>query len=205
MWVILLTVVTLVVVVYLVLITNSLASINGNLATADRAVGLDGAAGNVASLPNQVDRINGALQGIDESLNDIPGQAGEIITVLTSVNDNLTAVDASLQDTSSVLSTVLSTVGGISDTLVDADEPADNLGVQDIHHRVAALNGVNSPRQGSASNGGNASNEFATGGSLAAAEGDARAIVGSLDSINLHLTGICSSAVGGLATGGCTP
>ena len=37
-WVILLTVVILVVVVYLVIITNSLANINGNLATAHRAV-----------------------------------------------------------------------------------------------------------------------------------------------------------------------
>ena len=44
-WVILLSVVTLVAVVYLIIITNTLASINGNVATADRAV--TGAGGNV--------------------------------------------------------------------------------------------------------------------------------------------------------------
>jgi hypothetical protein len=199
-WVILLTVVTLVVVVYLVFITNSLANINGNLATADRAVGATGAAGNVSSLPNQVDRINGALTGIDDALKPIPGQAGEIVTALTSINDKLTAVDSSLQDTSGVLSTVLGTVNGVSSTLVDANNPGDRLGVQNIHHRVAALNGRNSPRQGSAVDGGGPG-PFATGGNLSAAEADARAIVGSLDAINTSLTGVCRSPVVGIVAG----
>jgi cell division protein FtsL len=199
-WVILLTVVTLVVVVYLVFITNSLANINGNLATADRAVG--GAGGNVTSLPNQVDRINSALTGIDEALKPIPGQATEIVTVLTSVNDKLGSVDASLKDTSAVLSTVLGTVTNVSNTLIDADNPADRLGVQNIHHRVAGLNGRNSAAQGTATAGGTAG-PFATGGNLSAAETDARAIVGSLDSINTHLTGVCTSVIGGVVTGGC--
>lgn len=199
-WVILLTVVTLVVVVYLVIITNSLANINGNLATADRAVA--GAGSDVTSLPNQVDRINGALQGIDEALKPIPGQATEIVSVLTSVNDKLGSVNASLQDTSGLLTTVLGTVGTVSDTLIDANDPGDRLGVQNIHHRVAGLNGRNSARQGSAREGGTAG-PFATGGNLSAAEADARAIVGSLDSINTHLTGVCSSLVGGLVSGGC--
>jgi hypothetical protein len=183
-----------VVVVYLVIITNSLANINGNLATADRAVGATGAAGNVTSLPNQVDRINGALDGIDKALKPIPAQAGEIVTVLTSVNDKLTSVDSSLKDTSAVLSTVLGTVNNVSTTLIDADDPADRLGVQNIHHRVAAINGRTSPRQGTATNGGSPG-PFATGGNLSAAEGDARAIVGSLDSINTHLTGVCQSSL----------
>ena len=79
-WVILVTVVVLVVVGYLIVITTSLASINGNLATAQRAV--VGAGGNVVTLPNQVDRINGALAGIDPALKPIPGQADEIDRVL---------------------------------------------------------------------------------------------------------------------------
>src|SRR5215207_9923177 len=114
-WVILLTVVTLVVVVYLIIITNSLASINGNLATADRAV--TGAGGNVVTLPNQVDRINGALSGIDPALKPIPGQA----------NDKLTNTDSSLKDTSSILITVLGTVNNVSGLLIDADDPPDKL------------------------------------------------------------------------------
>ncbi len=202
-WVILLTVVTLVVVVYLVIITNSLASINGNLATADRAVGATGAAGNVTSLPNQVDRINGALDGIDKALKPIPAQAGEIVTVLTSVNDKLTSVNSSLQDTDSVLQTVLGSVQAVNTTLIDADDPGDRLGVQNIHHRVAGLNGRNSPRQGSATNGGTAG-PFATGGNLSAAEADAAAITGSLDSINTHLTGVCNSSLVVGTVLGCT-
>jgi len=107
-WVILLTVGGLVVVGYLIVITNSLASINGNLATAQRAV--VGAGGNVVTLPNQVDRINGALAGIDPALKPIPGQADEIIAALTSINSKLTNVDSSLTDTDAILKTVLGTV-----------------------------------------------------------------------------------------------
>ena len=169
-WVILLTVVTLVVVVYLVIITNSLANINGNLATADRAVG--GAGGNVTSLPNQVDRINGALTGIDDALKPIPGQAGEIVTALTSIDGKLANVDASLQTIAGTLTTVLSSANAVSNSLVDANDPPDQLGVQNIHRRVATINGV-----------------------LNGAEGDARAIVGSLDAINPSLVGVCNSAV----------
>ena len=191
-WVILLTVVTLVVVVYLVIITTSLANINGNLATADRAV--SGAGADVTSLPNQVDRINGALTGIDDALKPIPAQAGEIVTTLTSINDKLTAVDGSLQNIAGTLVTVLNSANGISTTLIDADDPGDRLGVQNIHHRVAALNGRASARQGTATNGGSAG-PFATGGNLSAAEADARAIVGGLDSINSNLTGVCNSTL----------
>ena len=142
-WVILLTVVTLVVVGYLIVITNSLASINGNLATAQRAV--VGAGGNVVTLPNQVDRINGALSGIDPALKPIPGQADEIIAALTSINSKLTNTDASLKDTSAILQTVLGTVNTVSTSLIDANDPPDRLGVQNIHHRVAAINGVGGP------------------------------------------------------------
>ncbi len=197
-WVILLTVVTLVVVVYLVLITNSLANINGNLATADRAVG--GAGGNVTSLPNQVDRINGALTGIDDALKPIPGQAGEIVTALSSINDKLTQVDASLQTISGTLVTVLSSANSVSAVLIDADDPGDQLGVQNIHHRVAGLNGRPSPGVGSATNGGSAG-PFGTPNSLGAAEADTTVIVGALDSINSNLRGICNSTL--VATLGC--
>ncbi len=172
-WVILLTVVVLVVVGYLIVITNSLASINGNLATAQRAV--VGAGGNVVTLPNQVDRINGALAGIDPALKPIPGQADEIIAALTSINSKLTNTDASLKDTSAILQTVLGTVNNISGLLIDANDPGDRLGVQNIHRRVAAVNGASSPRQGSA-NGGGSCGEFCQPNNLTTAEADARDI-----------------------------
>ncbi len=170
-WVILLTVVTLVVVVYLILITNSLSSINGNLATADRAVA--GAGGDVATLPNQVDRINGALAGIDEALKPIPGQANEIIASLTSIDGKLATTDASLRDTSSVLTTVLGSVNGISTTLIDADDPGDRLGVQNIHQRINVINT----------------------GALSGIDTDATAINTGLVNVNGSLKGICNSTL----------
>jgi hypothetical protein len=172
-WVILLTVVTLVVVGYLIVITNALASINGNLGTAERAV--VGAGQDVVTLPNQVDRINGALSGIDPALKPIPGQADQIIASLTSINDKLTNTDSSLKDTSAILVTALGTANNISGLLIDANDPADRLGVQNIHHRVAAINGATSPRQGTARDGGQCG-PFCTPQNLTTAEADARDI-----------------------------
>jgi hypothetical protein len=198
-WVILLTVVVMVVVGYLVIITNTLASINGNLGTADRAV--TGAGGNTQTLPAQVDRINAALAGIDPALKPIPNQADEIIAALTSVNERLVSTDSSLKDTSSVLGVVLGDVSSIRDVLIDADDPPDRLGVQNIHQRVAAINGISSPAQGIAAGGGTCAT-FCTQASLAAAEADAGNILAGLTSVNGHLSSICNSGVVSLAAGG---
>jgi hypothetical protein len=198
-WVILLTVVTLVVVVYLIIITNTLASINGNLATADRAV--TGAGGNVQTLPAQVDRINGALAAIDPALKPIPGQANEIIAALTSINDKLTNTDASLKDTESVLVTAFGSVNNIRDLLIDADDPPDHLGVQNIHRRVASVNGQNSPSIGVAAGGGGCG-EFCQGENLTTAEADAANILAGLVSVNGHLDSICNSPGATLVAGG---
>ena len=193
-WVILLTVVTLVVVGYLVVITDSLASINGNLATAQRAV--VGAGGNVVTLPSQVDRINGALGGIDPALKPIPGQADEIIAALTSINAKLTDTDASLKDTASVLQAVLGTVNNVSGVLIDANDPADRLGVQNIHQRVAAVNGTTSPRQGSAVAGGTCAH-FCQPDNLTTAEADARDISRVVnDGVKPHADAICKGLAG---------
>lgn len=199
-WVILLTVVTLVVVVYLIIITNTLASINGNLATAERAV--TGAGGNTQTLPAQVDRINASLTAIDSSLKGIPAQADQIIANLTSINAKLTDTDASLKDTSAVLVTVLGQVNEISGILVDANDPPDGLGVQNIHRRVAAVNGQSSPGVPGAAGGGGCG-EYCTGENLTTAEGDASNILANLDrSVNPHLNSICNSTGASLLTGG---
>jgi cell division protein FtsL len=198
-WVILLTVVTLVVVVYLIIITSTLASINSNLRTADRAV--TGAGGNVQTLPAQVDRINGALAAIDPALKPIPGQANDIIAALTSINDKLTNTDASLKDTSSVLVTVLGQVNSVRDLLIDADDPPDRLGVQNIHRRVASINGQGSPSIGVAPGGGGCG-EFCQGENLTTAEADAANILAGLISVNGHLDSICNSPGATLVAGG---
>ena len=185
-WVILLTVVVLVVVGYLIVITNSLANINGNLATANAAV--SGAGQNVTTLPDQVNRINGALSGIDPALKPIPGQADDIIASLTSIRGKLTDIDGSLKNTESVLVTVLGTADGISGVLIDADRNGvcgggtpcgpDQLGVQNIHERVDNANLILDP-----------------------ANQDTSAILGGLVSVNGHLTSICNAPVIKLLTG----
>lgn len=190
-WIALLTVVTLVVVVYLIAITDSLASINGNLGVADRAV--TGAGGHTKTLPDQVQGINASLGGIDPALKPIAGQADQIIGALGSIDNKLKATDGSLKDTSaslqatssqladtsSVLQAVLGQAGNIEGTLAAADRPAgdcsttcspDQLGVQNIHQRVAIANGV-----------------------LAPAQADAGNILAGLVDVNKHLTSICRS------------
>jgi hypothetical protein len=177
-WVALLAIVTLVVVVFLVTITNSLASINGSLAVADNAV--SGAGGDVVTLPSAVDTVNASLGGIDPNLKPIPGQADAIIGSLRSINDKLTNVDRSLVDTSSVLTTVLGQTVTIEGILVDADDPPDGFGVQNIHQRVALLNGNGS------------TGRFGTNpNNLAAARADTQQINDLLAGVNSALRGIC--------------
>lgn len=177
-WVALLAIVTLVVVVFLVTITNSLASINGSLAVADEAV--TGAGGDTRTLPSEVDTVNASLAGIDPNLKPIPGQADAVIASLTSINSKLTTTDNSLKDTSGVLSVVLNQTGDVRGVLIDADDPADKLGVQNIHQRVAFANGTGN----TGSFGSNPSN-------LSAAKGDTGTILAQLQEVNKHLRGIC--------------
>ena len=179
-WVALLTVVVLVVIVFLLKITDSLSAINDNLTTTDSAAA--GAGGNVQRLPDQVQAINESLVGIDPALKDIPAQAEAILGALTSINGKLVTTDGSLQDTSGNLKTVLGQANDIRGVLVDADDPPDGLGVANIHQRVAFANGVgNTGRFGTNPN------------NLTAAEASATAIIAGLNDTNKHLTSICRS------------
>ncbi|MGH9150383.1 MAG: hypothetical protein ACRD0F_08595 [Acidimicrobiales bacterium] len=180
-WVTLLTVVTLVVVVYLIVITNSLDSINDNLASVTDSV--VGAGNDVVTLPDQVERVNGSLAGIDPALKPIPGQADAIIASLTSIDGKLRTTDGSLRDTDSILKVVLSNANTIQGVLVDADDPPDRFGVQNIHRRVAKVNGV-----------GAAGEQGSTTGNLTLAEQDAANINQGLTDANRHLDSICRNA-----------
>ncbi|MGH9152118.1 MAG: hypothetical protein ACRD03_06945 [Acidimicrobiales bacterium] len=181
-WVALLAIVTLVVVVFLVTVTNSLASINASLAVADEAV--TGAGGDVRTLPSEVETVNDSLGGIDPNLKPIPGQADAIIAALTSINEKLTTTDGSLKDSSGTLRTVLGQTSDVRGVLVDADDPADRLGVQNIHQRVAFANG-------SGDTGSFGSNPS----SLAAARGDTAQTLAQLRVVNGNLRGICDNPV----------
>lgn len=180
-WVVLLAVVTLVVVVFLVTITNSLASINGNLAVADRAV--TGAGGDTKSLPAQVEQVNGSLGGIDPALKPIPAQADQIIASLVSIDGKLRRTDSSLKDTSPLLKVVLGQLGDVRGVLVDADDPPDKFGVQNIHRRVAVANGQ-----------GNTGDMATSPANLTNAKADTGNILAGLQDVNKHLKSICNSA-----------
>lgn len=183
-WVVLLSVVTLVAVTFLIFITNNLAAINADLAVADEAV--SGAGGDVVTLPEAVDTVNASLGGIDPNLLPIPGQADSIIASLRSIDSKLTNVDSSLKDTGPTLKSVLGQTAQVEAVLIDADDPADKLGVQNIHQRVAFLNGI-----GNASTGSFGVNKDP----LSASEADTTNILAQLREVNKHLTNICKSGV----------
>lgn len=196
-WAGLLAVVTLVVVVFLITITNSLADINGDLATADRAV--TNAGGEVKTLPSQVATVNDSLSGIDPNLKPIPALADQIIGSLRSIDAKLTSVDSSLKDTSPTLQTVLGQLGTVRGVLVAADDPPDKLGVQNIHERIAFLNGfpANSGPEARRGTGPFGTNPF----SLAAAKTDSGNILARLVEVNKHLKSICNSPTVNLVGG----
>ncbi len=183
-WVVLLTVVTVVVVVFLTVITGSLASITKGLESAD--TGVLQAGGDVRDLPDQIDAINGSLEGIDPALQPIRQSTEDIRSALTSIDTKLRRTDGSLRDTSGLLRGILGQANNIRGMLIDADDPADGLGVQNIHQRVAFANGVGSTgRFGSNPN------------NLSAARADAGNILSGLEDTNMHLRSICNSqAVG---------
>ncbi|MDQ4132303.1 MAG: hypothetical protein M3179_03660 [Actinomycetota bacterium] len=180
-WAGLLTVVTLVVVVFLITISNSLAAINGDLAVADEAV--TGAGGDVPTLPGEVETVTGHLTNIDEDVKPIQTMTDQIIGSLRSIDGKLANVDASLKDTGPILANgVLPTANNILGVLRAADDPPDRLGVQNIHQRLAFANGV-----------GNTGPFGQNPANVQVIIGQARTEVGILAEVNKHLTSICRS------------
>lgn len=186
-WALLLVVVTGVVVMFLIVITNSLAAINGDLAVADEAVTDIG--GETKTLPNQVETVNASLGGIDPNLKPIPGQADQIIASLRSIQASLTSVDSTLKDSAPTLRNTAGTLSTVRGVLVDANDPPDRLGVQNIHERVAFLNGA-PPGPGPEARRG--TGPFGVNpGNLTAAKADTANILGQLVEVNKHLKSIC--------------
>ncbi len=190
-WVALLAAVTLVVAVFLLLISNSLAEINGRLATADRAI--TGTGANTATLPAQLERLNATLAAIDPALRPIPTQGGEIISALRSVARSLASADSALGGASSALTGTLDRFRSLGEVLVDFDDPPDQLGVHNAHRRLAILNGVGSPRQASEVGDGARGQHSENPHSLAAVEADTANILAGLGAVNSHLASVCNS------------
>lgn len=183
-WVTIGILVVLVVIGFLLGIISALESIDSALGVTTSAV--QGIGTDVDPLPAHIAQANETLVAIDTALKPIPAQADSIIASLTSINGSLVTADASLKNTSAVLITVLNDARTILSVLIDADDPPDQLGVQNIHRRVSDINGV-----------------------LGSARADAVAIAKDLDSVDgtaKHVNNICKTGgTLGLLGGGCTP
>lgn len=202
-WVALGLVVVLVTAVFLVLIGNSLVSINSNLTAADRAV--TDVAGHTRTLPDQIADVNAALTKIDGALTSLP-QDTEAVTAnleeirnslravdgsladsaprLAKVSDNLTATSdlvdplaAGLLDTSALLRQILGSTGRIRTSLVEVNGSTDT-GLAGIEALVRSINAH-----------------------LSRTSGDLGNILDGVTDINLHLENVCRSTAVNLLHG----
>jgi archaellum component FlaC len=202
-WVAVGAVVVLVTAVFLVLIGNSLVSINSNLATADRAV--TDVAGHTKTLPDQIDDVNAALTKIDGALVDLPGDTEQITANLEEIRLGLRAIDVSLvdsaprldhvsdnltetsdlvepiasrlSDTSALLRQILGSTGRIHSSLVEVNGMKDS-GLEGVEALVRSINDH-----------------------LMRTSGDLGNILEGLTDINGHLDGICRSTAVNLLHG----
>ncbi len=137
-WAGLLGVVTLVAVIYLIAITQTLRNINGNLAIAKTAVVEVG--GETKTLPRQVDNVNTSLKDIDDDVKPIQFDTQRIRAHLVSIQGKLVNVDRSLVTTSGTLTGVQGGAADARNTLVAA-QSAGSGGTNLIWRQVGGSEG----------------------------------------------------------------
>ncbi len=179
-WVVVLAVVTLVAVIFLVAISQTLASINDNLNTARNAVVDVG--GETKTLPRQVDNVNNSLKDIDDDVKPIQSGAQKIVASLRGIQGKLTNVDRSLVSTSGTLTGVGGQVPDVRNTLVAA-QSAGSEGTNLIWRQVGGSPG--------SLGGPNAVNPV-----LDLIRGDARNAITQLQRANAGLSRICTALAG---------
>jgi hypothetical protein len=189
-------IVVLVVIAYLIFISNALANINDNLAVASKSVSDVG--GNTKTLPGQIGTINANLTKINDSLFGIVPQTVTVRNNLTAIESNLVptnnslsstaphlvnvasnltatvgslgTVTSALADTSSLLHSILHSTGDIQGNLVGIDGKDNTHGVRGINTLIESVNGT-----------------------LNGTESDLGNVLRTLHTINGHLYNVCRS------------
>ena len=192
-WVAVLGVVTLVVVIYLVGITQTLEDINDNLATVDNAVTDVG--GETKTLPRLLGRPNCAEtpDSINCSLVNIDNAVKPVRAGVEQIQAAVQSVDTSLRQTNDTLSPSPPGTGGFltsardklvrTDAAVENADRPDGLGVPNIHQRVAAVNGPG---------GGPTTGPFGRPAeNLVSVRADTQEIAAILVDVNKHVRSIC--------------
>lgn len=180
-------------------IEGHLTNIDGSLKSTSPM--LSQVAGTLTGVSGSLVDTSGMLGNVAGSLVDTTGLLGNTSNLLVGITNNLNGVSSSLVNTSGVLKNVLGTAGQINSTLIAANAPFGNcnapetnstfippagntpvgtgfgcafnqLGVQNIHQRVAIADSV-----------------------LAPAQGDLVNIVGGLQLVNGHLVSVCNASL----------
>jgi uncharacterized phage infection (PIP) family protein YhgE len=195
-WILLGVVVALVVIAYLILISNSLAGINAHLGSAANSV--SNVYGSAKTLPDQIQTVNQNLTAIDNSLKSIPADAEKIRANLTSVKDHGVAINTSLTSSNSQLAAVASDLSSSVPLLnTTASKLVDTSGL--LRSILKSTSAIDTNLVAAKGNGPagvlriNSTVESINGG-LQPSLSDLNSILAGLGSINGHLTGVCNSA-----------
>ncbi|MPZ65595.1 MAG: hypothetical protein GEU83_08780 [Pseudonocardiaceae bacterium] len=201
-WIVLGILVVITVIGFLIGIVRSLESIDAGLFEASSAV--QGAGGDVVTLPASISSINNNLTEIDTALKPIRGQAGDISSGLASITSSLQDIDASLKDTSASL---VDTSGSLADTSGVLVNASDSVSVIDgsladtsnvlstVLGQAGDIEAELEAAQNAGSQGTNAvpPKLVTANGILAPAQADTSNITTQLVGVNKNLTGICES------------
>ncbi len=145
--------------------------------------------GALTSINGKLGSIDGSLKSTDGSLKNTDGSLKDTDNSLKGTGGSLVTTTGSLNNTAGTLESILRLATGIRTQLVDADNPPDKLGAQNIFERVAVINSILGP-----------------------AQGDTRNVLGQLGNVNGSLNSVCRStavttinALGGNPTAPCRP